>query len=128
MGARFRIGVTSPAQPGVVPGDIPRYDSVTSTYTVAFPTGSGTDFKGDPFNVALTYAGGGHEVKFGYQLKSIEVASNTYTFSNYPAGFLEIYRNGVPSAIQIYNTPVNTISFRWIKRYMSRTNGMCFAS
>ena len=109
MAARFRIDVASPpANSSVGPGDIPHFDNVTRTYTVAFPTGSTTAFKGDPVNASLSYLAGGHEVKFGYQLKDIGIASNTYTFSHYPSGFLAITRNGVPDSVNTYNTPVDT--------------------
>jgi hypothetical protein len=109
MAARFHIGVAAPpANSSVGPGDIPHFDNVTRTYTVAFPSGSTTSFKGNPINASLSYLAGGHEVKFGYQLKDIGIQMNTYTFSHYPTGLLAITRNGVPDSVNTYNTPVDT--------------------
>jgi hypothetical protein len=105
--AVFRFRVSSPpADANVGPGDIPRYDAVTNTYTVAYPTTSTTAFTGDPFNASLAYVAGGHNLKFGYQFKNVGTVTDTATFSHYPAGFVAVYRNGVPDSARVYNTPV----------------------
>src|SRR4029077_5812719 len=65
---RYRTLVDSPDQPEVKNGDIPGFDAVTNTYTVAYPLPNINHYTADPFLYAsMSYVTGAHDLKFGYQ-------------------------------------------------------------
>lgn len=97
-------------QDAVQPGDIPRYDIVTSTYTVAWEAyGKGPQYTGG-INAGLNYIIGSHDLKVGYQFGRGNVGQINYSTSNYPSGLRANYRNGVPDSVNTYNTPNQSVA------------------
>jgi hypothetical protein len=94
-------------EPGVQPGDIPRYDSVLKNHTVA-----NTNYYDNPgyrgvVLSSLTYVAGTHEVKVGYQYMRVMIGQNQDAVSQYLPGIQAVYRNGVPDSVNTYTTPAN---------------------
>ena len=99
-------------QAGVELDDIARFDSVTSTYAVAQPTYS--DQRWDSrknVQFSASYFAGSHDVKVGYQFVRNSVDSETFGIGYHPAGIRAVHRDGVPSSVNMYNTPTGTNLF-----------------
>jgi Carboxypeptidase regulatory-like domain len=97
--------------PGTSYGSIAHRDTIRSQDTVApFPgTGAGQGPERRPsqshvVNVSLTYATGSHALKMGFQDRSGSV--RTTRIINADLG--QQYRNGVPFAVVVMNTPIDT--------------------
>jgi hypothetical protein len=92
-----------PPQPGVLPGTLPKFDSVTQTVTQASPTYSlPTNGYKQQFRASMTYVAGAHEVKAGYQWVRSE---RDTAFQSIDGGLQAIYANGVPTQVKTFNTP-----------------------
>lgn len=91
--------------PKVEPGALPRYDSVTRTNTGARGSYSINNGMRTNFKANVSYFAGTHDVKFGYQWLRNGQTSGGFSPSHYPAGLRAIYRSGVPSSVETYNTP-----------------------
>jgi hypothetical protein len=98
-------------QPTVQPGDIPRFDSVTNTITVAAPTYGATccDNKVQG-QAALTVVAGSHDLKVGYQYLRSNRSTFFYSVMNPDGSGLQAqYANGLPSQVVTYNTPSGSV-------------------
>jgi hypothetical protein len=95
-------------QPEVHAGDIPRFDSVTNTNTVASATYSINNGWRAELASSLSYSAGRHDVKVGYQLVQTRSVSGATSISN-PQGMRAVYRSGVPDSVNTYNTPTSSI-------------------
>ena len=97
--------------PQVKPGDIPHFDIITSTQTVAASVYTYNWPVKPVFLSSLSYVLGPHDVKFGYQFDGNYYRTYSEATSHYPAGLVARYRNGIPDSVQTYNTPVSTRNF-----------------
>src|SRR5262249_29960457 len=99
-----------PPQPEVQLGvDIPRFDTVTNTITVANGTYSlPTHGWKQQLQASLSYVAGQHEIKTGYQFARAQRDQNFIGVSDYPAGLQAQYASGVPAGVKTYNTPTGS--------------------
>lgn len=104
--SRYYPVIVRSQQPEVQPGDIPRFDAITNTFSVA--QGS---YPGRPaypryyLHGSLTYVVRNHDVKVGYQYNNQWTYTDSYSTSHYPAGLRAVFRNGVPDSVNTFNTP-----------------------
>lgn len=91
----------------VQPGDVPRFDAVTLTHSVAVERYNYQPSYRGAFNANLSYVIGTHDLKVGFQSDRANQKSEEWSVSHYPSGLLAIYRNGAPDSVNTYNTPVN---------------------
>ena len=89
-------------------GDIPRFDSVLRTNTVAAATYSINNGWRAELASSLSYMAGDHDVKAGYQLVQTRSVSGGTSVSD-PSGLRAVYRNGVPDSVNTYNTPTESV-------------------
>jgi hypothetical protein len=89
-------------EPGVLPGTVAAYDQVTSTITRASPREDADLGMMRSYMGAVTYVSGRHTLKTGVQART----------GFFQEGFvmnqdmLQVYNNGVPNSIRLYNTPL----------------------
>jgi hypothetical protein len=110
-------------QPGVLPTDIPRTDLILGTIWGNYSRGAGTAAVPSTYwnhipvrwtyVSSLTYNTGSHALKAGIQFGQGK-DGNTHQLpfgASGPSGInlIEEYRSGVPSAVAVYNTPVNEL-------------------
>ncbi|MBM3772561.1 MAG: TonB-dependent receptor [Acidimicrobiia bacterium] len=104
--SRYYPVIVRSQQPEVQPGDIPRFDAITNTFSVA--QGS---YPGRPvypryyLHGSMTYVLRNHDLKIGYQYNNQWTYANSYSTSHFPAGLRAVFRNGVPDSVNTYNTP-----------------------
>jgi hypothetical protein len=93
-------------QPGVGPGTVSKFDSVTNTVTGAAPTYNLTccDNKVQAQG-SMTVVAGQHDVKVGYMFTRSNRSQYFYSTSNVQ----EIFANGVPTQVKTYNTPTGSV-------------------
>jgi hypothetical protein len=101
----------SPPQPGVKAGDIPGYDSLTQTHMTAAATYNNTRYLRNVAYASLIYVAEKHNLKGGYQLEFGRHGVDTWSMSNYPSGLVAVFRNGVPSSVNTYNTPNSNVNY-----------------
>ena len=97
-------------QPEVKIGDIPRFDSVARTNTVAAATYNYNNGWRAHAQASVTYDAGSHNLKAGYQLyqtKFVGGGWSVYTPEGY--GLRAVFRNGVPDSVNTYNTPTTSV-------------------
>ena len=97
-------------QPSVTPGDLPRWDRVTNTFTVARSTYNENPQRRTYLQSSLSYVASDHNFKFGYQLDRTEYTVREFSMSHYPAGLMAVFRSGVPDSVITYNTPTDSKS------------------
>jgi hypothetical protein len=102
-------------QPSVAPGDLPRWDRVTNTFTVARSTYNENPQRRTYLQSSLSYVASDHNFKFGYQLDRTEYTVREFSMSHYPAGLMAVFRSGVPDSVITYNTPTDSKS--WVNRH-----------
>jgi hypothetical protein len=96
-------------QPEVQPGDIPRFDSVTRTNTVALGNYNNiAEGWRTQFAASLSFIAGNHELKVGHQYINSVLNSYNISHSHFPSGLRAVYRNGVPDSVNTYNTPTGS--------------------
>ncbi|HWW87988.1 MAG TPA: TonB-dependent receptor, partial [Vicinamibacterales bacterium] len=97
-------------QPGVGPGTVATFDSVTNTLGGAAPTYHLTccDNKVQA-QASMTVVAGQHDVKVGYQYTRSNRSTFNYSTSNEPAGLQAVYANGTPTQVHTYNTPTGSL-------------------
>ena len=96
-------------QPEVQPGDIPRFDAVTNTISVASGNYSlPTNTYKQVLQSSIGMISGAHDLKAGWQLVRGVRNTNFISTSNYPAGLRAIFRNGAPDSVNTYNTPTGS--------------------
>jgi hypothetical protein len=106
VGASLQEGPTPyNQQKDVQKGDIPRLDLVTLVGTTAVPVYSNRPQYKGVLNASLSYFVGKHDLKFGYQFGRSKDRRVGYSTSNYPAGLVARFSNGVPNSVVEYNTP-----------------------
>jgi len=93
-------------QPDVQMGDIARFDQVTNTATIALGTYSNNPMYRGVFIGSVSYFTTTHDIKAGYSMNYAKRTGNVYSTS----GMRAIYRNGVPDAVNTYNTPVSSVT------------------
>jgi hypothetical protein len=106
-GSLLRVSDNFRPEPGVEPGDISQFDSVTNTYTVALPAYHDNPETRGVFLASVNYAVGEHSVKLGYQYMR-ESSGFPYTSTS---GMRAVFRNGVPDSVNTYNTPNTSIHY-----------------
>jgi hypothetical protein len=109
-------GITMNGQTDTLPqkdvsvGDIPRFDSITRTNTVAAATYSYNNGWRAQAQASATTTLGGHDIKTGwqmYQTRSVFGGWSVYTPEGY--GLRAVFRNGVPDSVNTYNAPTKSI-------------------
>jgi len=96
-------------QPEVQKGDIPRFDAITNTLSVASGTYSlPTDTNKQVLQSSIGMMAARHALKAGWQLTRGVRNSFFLSVSNYPAGLRAIFRDGVPDSVNTYNTPTGS--------------------
>jgi hypothetical protein len=109
-------GITMNGQTDTLPqkdvqiGEIPRFDSITRTNTVAAATYSYNNGWRAHAQASLTYYAGPHNLKLGwqmYQTRSVGGGWSVYTPEGY--GLRAVFRNGVPDSVNTYNTPTKSV-------------------
>jgi len=92
-------------EPGVKPGDIPVFDSVTKNHTVA-----NTGYYDRPgsrgvVNVSLSRSAGNHDLRVGYQYNRAMFGQNQDALLDYQPGIQAVLVSGVPNSVNTYTTP-----------------------
>jgi hypothetical protein len=96
-------------QPEVQVGDIPRFDAVTNTRSVASPDYSfPTRGYKQQIIPSLTYVAGQHDFNVGYHYVRSVRDTNFVGISHSPAGLVAIFRDGVPDSVNTYNWPTGS--------------------
>jgi hypothetical protein len=96
-------------QQEVQPGDIPRYDAVTRTNTVALGNYNNiAEGWRTQFASSLSFLTGNHDIKVGHQYIQSTLQSYNISHSHFPSGLRAVYRNGVPDSVNTYNTPTGS--------------------
>jgi hypothetical protein len=96
-------------QPEVQPGDIPRFDSVTRTNTVALGNYNNiAEGWRTQFAASVSFLAGSHDIKVGHQYIYSLLRSENISHSHFPSGLRAVYRNGVPDSVNTYNTPTGS--------------------
>jgi len=106
-GSLLRVSDDFRPEPGVSPGDISHFDSVTNTYTLALPTYHNNPEQRSVFQASMNYILGDHDIKVGYQYMR-EDSGFPYTSTS---GMRAVFRNGVPDSVNTYNTPTDSTQF-----------------
>ncbi len=105
-GSRYYPVIVRSQQPEVQPGDIPRFDAITNTFSVAQGSyGRRPAFPRYYLHGSISYAIRNHDLKVGYQYNNQWTFSDSYSTSHYPSGLRAVFRNGVPDSVNTYNTP-----------------------
>jgi hypothetical protein len=104
--SRFRADDKFGQEPEVKSGDISRFDSVTSAYTVALPTYRDLATFRDQVLTGMSYFAGRHDIRFGYQFMMAVQKSSTWSTS----GLRAVYRTGKPDSVNTYNVPITSTS------------------
>jgi hypothetical protein len=105
-GSRYYPVIVQSQQPEVQPGDIPRFDAITNTFSVAQGSyGRRPAFPRYYLAASLSYVTGSHDIKVGYQYNNQWTFTDSYSTSHFPAGLRAVFRNGVPDSVNTYNTP-----------------------
>jgi hypothetical protein len=114
--SRFRSDNAFTPQPGVKPGDIPTFDSVTQVQAVALPTTcppascSGyytTPLYREQIKTGLSWIVGSHDIKAGYEFVDITRDTRAWSLTEFSAN----YANGQPVSINTYTLPVASEPF-----------------
>jgi hypothetical protein len=96
-------------QPEVQPGDIPRFDAVTRTNTVALGNYNNiAEGWRTQFAASLSVVVGDHDLKVGHQYIQSKLESYSISHSHYPSGLRAVFRNGVPDSVNTYSTPTGS--------------------
>jgi hypothetical protein len=103
---RFRADDKFGQRPEVAADAISRFDSVTSTYTVALPTYRDNDMYRDQVFGSLSFFSGGHDIRVGAQYTKGGEKSSAWSTS----GMRAVYANGVPTQVNTYNVPITSTS------------------
>ena len=106
-GSLLRVSDNFRPEPGVNPGDISHFDSVTNTYSVALPTYHDNPEQRSVFLASMNYIVGEHDLKVGYQYMR-EDSGFPYTSTS---DLRAVFRNGAPDSVNTYNTPNNSTQF-----------------
>jgi hypothetical protein len=93
-------------EPQVKNGDISHFDSVTNTYTIAWPTYNDNQQFRDQVFSSFSYFAGHHDIRFGYQFTHGGEHSNIWSTS----GMLANYANGLPTFVNTYTVPILSTS------------------
>ena len=93
-------------QPTVKLGDIPTFDTVLRISGVAWQSYQSGPQRRSNFLTSVTYLTGDHSLKIGYQHMLIWNRRLDTSVSHFPSGLRALFRNGVPTAVNTYNTPV----------------------
>jgi hypothetical protein len=105
---RFRADDKFGQEPEVSAGDISRFDTVTSTYTVALPTYRDLATFRDQVLGSVGYFTGRHDIRFGYQFMTAVQKSSIWSTS----GMRAVYRSGRPDSVNTYNVPITSTATR----------------
>jgi Carboxypeptidase regulatory-like domain len=89
-------------EPGVAPGTVAAYDQVTSTVSRATPRADQDRAFMRSYMGSVTYVSGRHTLKTGVQART-GFEQEGFQMNN---DMLQIYNNGVPNSIRLYNTPL----------------------
>jgi len=89
-------------EPEVKAGDFSHFDSVTNTYTIAWPTYNDNQQFRDQVFSSFSYFAGHHDIRFGYQFTHGGEHSNVWSTS----GMRAVYANGLPSQVNTYTVPI----------------------
>ncbi len=89
-------------EPGVTPADIAAYDIVTSTVSRASPREDLDRGFMHSYMASVTYVSGSHSLKTGVQIRT-GFEQEAFVMNG---NLIQILSNGVPTSIQIYNTPL----------------------
>jgi hypothetical protein len=93
-------------QPGVGPGAVSVFDSVTNTITGAAPTYNLTCCDNKvAAQASTTIVAGQHDLKVGYGFTRSNRSQYFYSTSNVQ----EVFANGVPTQVHTYNTPTGSV-------------------
>jgi len=93
-------------EPGVKPGDIPRFDAVTRVHTVANVSYWDRPGYRGVFNVNLSRYTGSHDLKFGYQYNRAYFGQRQGgELADFQPGIQSVFRNGVADSVNTYTTP-----------------------
>jgi hypothetical protein len=106
-GSSIRTSDNFRPEPGVSPTAISHFDIGTNTYTVALPNYHDNPEVRAVFMGSLNYVVGQHDLKAGYQYMR-ESSGFPYWSTS---GMRAVFRNGVPSQVNTYNTPNNSTQF-----------------
>jgi hypothetical protein len=109
---RFRMDNAFLPEPGVSLGDIARYDTVTSSQSVAYPPGTcangtcdgyfTTPLFRDQVRAGLTWVKSTHAIKVGYEFVSLKRDNRIWLISPFQAN----YADGQPVSVNTYTLPV----------------------
>ena len=89
-------------EPEVKAGDFSHFDSVTNTYTIAWPTYNDNQQFRDQIFSSFSYFAGHHDIRFGYQFTHGGEHSNVWSTS----GMRAVYANGLPTQVNTYTVPI----------------------
>jgi hypothetical protein len=89
-------------EPGVQPNVVAAYDQVTSTITRASPREDFDRALMRSYMGSVTYVSGRHSLKTGVQART-GFEQEAFVMNQ---DMLQIYNNGVPNSIRLYNTPL----------------------
>ncbi|HEV3217791.1 MAG TPA: carboxypeptidase-like regulatory domain-containing protein [Vicinamibacterales bacterium] len=107
---RFRADDKFGQRPEVASDAISRFDSVIGgsggAYTVALPTYRDNAMFREQVFSSLSFFGGGHDVRVGYQYTKGGEKSGVWSTS----GMRAVYANGVPTQVNTYNVAVTSTS------------------
>ena len=126
--------------PGTGYGDVPKMDTILGTrWSAAIPTAVATAPAWQPGTshvivASLSYITGAHNFKAGIQNRSGWLRDIR---ENVNGDLIQQYRNGVPSAVQVLNTPLNNrvnlnadfgvyVQDTWTRRRLSVSPGLRF--
>jgi hypothetical protein len=79
---------------------------VTNTATIALGTYSNNPMFRGVFLGSVSYFTTTHDIKAGYSMNYAKRTGNVYSTS----GMRALYRNGIPDAVNTYNTPVSSVT------------------
>jgi hypothetical protein len=114
--SRFRSDNAFTPEPGVQPGDIPMFDSVTlvqlNALATTCPPASCDGYYTTPLyreqiKTGLSWIVGSHDFKAGYEFVDITRDTRAWNLSEFSAN----YANGVPTSINTYTLPVASEPF-----------------
>jgi hypothetical protein len=104
--ARLRDDDRFDPRPEVSNGAISRFDSLTNTFTEAWPTYNFNLHKRDQVHASLSYFTGKHDIRAGYGIFINGKPSAIWSTSAMRA----VYRNGVPDSVNTYNVAIYEVS------------------
>ena len=100
--ARLRDDDRFDPRPEVSNGAISRFDSLTNTFTEAWPTYNFNLHKRDQAHASVNYFTGKHDIRAGYSIFVNGKPSAIWSTSSMRA----VYRSGVPDSVNTYNVAI----------------------